>query len=60
MNYLPFNDVAELYKSFKKSILYTLFDGFEVINERLKYESEKESSLFYYKLKVVMELRQLD
>jgi len=57
---LPFTDVAELYKSFKKSLLYTLFDGFDIANERLKYESEKESSLFYYKSKVVKELRQLD
>ena len=57
---LPFSDVAELYKSIKKSLLYTLFDGFEVNNERLKYESEKESSLFYFKSKVVRELKQLD
>jgi hypothetical protein len=44
---LPFTEISELYKSFKKSLLYTFFDGFDVINERLKFESEKESSLFY-------------
>jgi hypothetical protein len=57
---IPFPDIAELYKNFKKSLLYTLFDGFDVTNERLKFESEKESSLFYYKTKVVRELRPLD
>ena len=57
---LPFTEIAELYKSSKKSLLYTFFDGFDVINERLKFESEKESSLFYYKSKVVRELRPLD
>jgi hypothetical protein len=41
-------------------LLCTLFDGFNVINERLKFESEKETSLFYYKLKVLRELRQAD
>jgi hypothetical protein len=41
-------------------LLYILFDDFDIFKERLKYETEKESSLFYYKLKVVMELRQLD
>jgi hypothetical protein len=46
--------------SFKKSLLFTLFDGFDVVKERLRYETEKESSLFYYKLKIVRELRQLD
>jgi hypothetical protein len=57
---IPFTEIAELYKSFKKSLLYTLFDGFDVKKERLKFESEKESSLFYFKLKVVRELRPLD
>ena len=57
---LPFTEIAELYKSFKKSLLFTLFDGFDVIKERLRHESEEESSLFYYKSKVVRELRQLD
>jgi hypothetical protein len=57
---IPFTEIAELYKNFKKSLFCTLFDGFNVINERLKYESEKESSLFYYKLKVLRELRQAD
>ena len=37
---LPFTEIAELYKSFKKSLLYTLFNGFDILKERLKYESE--------------------
>lgn len=57
---LLFNDIAELYLRFKKYLLFTLFDGFDVTEERLKYESERESSLFYYKLKVAKELKQLD
>ena len=57
---IPFTEIAELYMSFKKSLLFTLFDGFDVIKEQLMYESEKENSIFYYKLKVVRELIQLD
>jgi hypothetical protein len=57
---LSFSEIAELFKNFKKYLLYTLFDGFNVINERLKFETERDSSLFYFKSKVVRELRQID
>jgi hypothetical protein len=57
---LSFSEIADLFKNFKKSLLYTLFDGFNVINERYKYETEGDSSLFYFKSKVVRDLRQLD
>ena len=60
MQLLPFTEIRDLYKSFKKSLLFTLFDGFNFISERLKYETEKENSLFYFKMKVVRELRPLD
>jgi hypothetical protein len=41
-------------------LLLTFFDGFDIINERMNYETHKESSLFYIKSKVVAELAHLD
>jgi hypothetical protein len=38
---LPFTEIAELYKSFKKFLLSTLFDGFNVAIERLISENYK-------------------
>jgi hypothetical protein len=41
-------------------LLSTLFDGFDFVKERAIYETDKEGSLFYYKWKVVRELKNLD
>lgn len=57
---LPFEKITDVYKKFKKSLLDTLFDDFDIPTERLNYETDAENSVFYFKLKVVRELKPLD